>query len=100
MGLAHRWAHERFIGPIPDGMEVDHLCANTCCVNPAHLEAVTSEENRRRALEVFVPRSTLERCANGHPWRIESTYINSKGRRTCKVCRAASEAARRERLKR
>jgi hypothetical protein len=45
---AHRWAHELFIGPIPEGMDVDHLCRVRECVNPEHLEAVTRIENLRR----------------------------------------------------
>ncbi|WP_338185886.1 HNH endonuclease signature motif containing protein [Jatrophihabitans sp.] len=45
---AHRWSYEHFVGPIPDGLEIDHLCAVTSCVNPAHLEAVTPDENKRR----------------------------------------------------
>lgn len=45
---AHRWSYEQFVGPIPDGLELDHLCRNTCCVNPAHLEPVTHAENVRR----------------------------------------------------
>lgn len=45
---AHRVSHEEFNGPIPDGWEVDHTCRNTLCINPAHLEAVTSEENIAR----------------------------------------------------
>lgn len=45
---AHRVAHEVYIGPIPDGYQVDHLCNVRRCVNPAHLEAVTQQENLRR----------------------------------------------------
>lgn len=45
---AHRLIYEAEVGPIPDGHEVDHLCFNTRCVNPAHLEPVTPDENRRR----------------------------------------------------
>lgn len=46
--LAHRFAYEELVGPIPDGMELDHLCRNTACVRPDHLEPVTAHENRRR----------------------------------------------------
>jgi hypothetical protein len=45
---AHRWAYETLVGPIPEGMELDHLCHITTCVNPNHLEAVTHLENVRR----------------------------------------------------
>lgn len=47
---AHRWAYEHFIGPIPDGLTIDHLCLNKSCVNPHHLEPVTNAENQRRRL--------------------------------------------------
>jgi len=46
--LAHRAVYERLVGPIPEGLELDHLCFNTSCVNPAHLEPVTGAENLRR----------------------------------------------------
>lgn len=46
--LAHRYAYEELVGPIPEGLELDHLCRNTACVRPDHLEPVTMSENRVR----------------------------------------------------
>lgn len=46
--LSHRWAYEQAVGPIGDGLEIDHLCRTKTCVNPGHLEAVTHEVNIRR----------------------------------------------------
>lgn len=48
MVLAHRFAYETLVGPIPEGLQLDHLCRNTPCVNPLHLEVVTLQENIRR----------------------------------------------------
>lgn len=60
---AHRWSYERFVGPIPDGKELDHLCRNRWCVNPEHLEPVTKRVNHERA-----PNSLLNRMLRGdHP---------------------------------
>lgn len=47
--LAHRISYQTFVGPIPEGLTIDHLCERTTCVNPAHLEPVTIGENIRRA---------------------------------------------------
>lgn len=48
--MAHRYAYELMVGPIPDGLQLDHLCRNPGCVNPSHLEAVTERENLGRRL--------------------------------------------------
>jgi hypothetical protein len=47
---SHRAAYELFVGPIPEGLHIDHLCRNICCVNPDHLEPVTRQENVRRGV--------------------------------------------------
>lgn len=79
--LAHRWAYERWIGPIPDGLTIDHLCYNRNCVNPAHLEPVTHSENVRRATE------KRTHCRYGHPYTEDNLYITPTGYRQCRTCR-------------
>ena len=76
---AHRWAYEYLVGPIPEGMHLDHICCVTLCLNPDHLDVVTLQENIRRAAE----RRTT--CRRGHPHATYSkTYQN--GRRFCVAC--------------
>ncbi len=48
--FAHRWAYEHEVGPIPEGLTIDHLCRVPLCVNPGHLEPVTNRENTRRGV--------------------------------------------------
>ena len=50
MVMAHRFAYEEYVGPIPDGLQIDHLCRNKWCVNPEHLEPVTCRENALRGV--------------------------------------------------
>lgn len=82
----HRYAYETIIGPVPDGLEIDHLCQVRNCVNPAHMEPVTQEENKRRA----GLRRTM--CASGnHPRFPGSRYGKGTNAGRCKECvRAAS----------
>lgn len=87
---AHRRSFELFVGPIPDGYEIDHLCSNPPCVNPAHLEAVTRSENMRRAQAKPYsgkPRGRKPRtmCPNGHALISANVYV-FHGRRLCRTC--------------
>ncbi len=74
--MAHRVVYEEFKGPIPSGLQIDHLCRNRACINPNHLEAVTRSENARRA------------CGDVCPSCL-SLYepVGTKGKRRCKPCR-------------
>lgn len=90
--LAHRVAYTVLVGPIPEGLHLDHVYERGCrfksCVNPAHLEPVTPGENSRRHTEL-----TTE-CPKGHPYDDENTQWNN-GKRTCKRCEREATKARR-----
>jgi hypothetical protein len=98
MFRAHRVAYEALIGPIPDGLQLDHLCRNRGCVNPLHTEPVTQIENIRRG-EAGVPSGAQQRakthCPQGHQYNPENTYVRKNGHRLCRPCNA--EAQRRYR---
>lgn len=88
--LAHRWSYERHVGPIPHGLQIDHLCRNRGCVNPEHLEPVTPSENVRRGTAPNLARSRaaeLTHCKRGHAFDDENTRIDSKGGRVCLACK-------------
>jgi adenine-specific DNA methylase len=97
--LAHRLSYEAFVGPIPEGLELDHLCRVRCCVNPRHLEPVSRAENVRRgiadgkegraaAVAAKNARTHCKKC--GFEYSQANTYVYRKGKRyfrTCRNCR-------------
>lgn len=86
MKYVHRVSYEAFIGDIPDGMQVDHLCRNRTCVNPEHLEAVSHYENMRRGSAWAVNKGKTH-CPSGHPYSGDNLYINPSGGRECRTCK-------------
>ena len=77
----HRFAYEQFIGPIPEGLVIDHLCRNRPCCNPWHLEPVTTRENTQRGW-----RKNKAHCKHGHPLRGDNLIIHPNGWRNCRKC--------------
>jgi hypothetical protein len=111
---AHRAAYELFKGPIPSGLEIDHLCHVTFCVNPDHLEPVTRQVNikrrrnggpnkgQRKANTVLHPNTAKNlmhnkrktHCPHGHEYSGDNLKIRPCGRRECKICKVKSEKIR------
>lgn len=95
---AHRFSFTYFVGEIPDGLEIDHLChvASECkggaacrhrsCVNPSHLEPVTTLENLLRGNTPAALGARRSECHRGHPMTPENLYFDKHGRRKCRSC--------------
>jgi hypothetical protein len=83
--LTHRATFTIYKGDIPDGFHVDHLCFNTKCCNPSHLDAVTPKVNAERSRP-----ATKTRCANGHPLAGDNLQLKRRSsgghQRQCRVC--------------
>ena len=97
---AHRVAYELYRGPIPDTLQIDHLCRVRCCVNPWHLEAVSCAENLRRGIGAEVAKARKNRaifCVNGHKYVEDNSYQNTLGYRECKICRVLRKRRYRKR---
>ena len=100
--LAHRYSYQHHVGPIPDGLCLDHICRNKLCVNPAHLRPVTHSENMY-AIPVEIRSRPQTLCANGHLLDGDN-IIWSKGSKTgkleraCRTCRNLYLKARRRKL--
>lgn len=83
---AHRWAWEHLVGAMPEGMQLDHLCRNTLCVNPDHLEVVTASVNVARSFGLAAINGRKTHCDRGHEFTPENTHVNRKGARICRIC--------------
>lgn len=79
---AHVVSYEQLVGPVPGGLELDHLCRVRACVNPTHLEPVTHDENIRRQLHVNALKT---HCKHGHPFDEANTILRG-GKRSCRAC--------------
>ncbi len=107
MTRAHRLSYMVLVGPIGDGLQLDHVChtndescpgGESClhrrCVNPAHLEPMTNAENQRRSPNTLASLAAAKtHCPQGHPYDDENT-LRSGGKRWCRTCRRNQWAAR------
>lgn len=92
---AHRVSYELLIGPIPEGLELDHLCRVRNCVNPEHLEPVSRRENLVRGQTIVADQLQRVACPKGHAYDASNTYVHA-GQRFCRTCHAANERQRRK----
>lgn len=95
---AHRWAYEFCVGPIPEGLTIDHLCRTTACVNPDHLEPVTIRVNILRGEGFIAKQVRVTQCPQEHPYDDANTGIY-KGHRFCRRCAREKSRRNHERLK-
>ena len=85
----HRISYEETAGPIPDGLEIDHLCRNRRCVRPSHLEAVSHRENILRGISFSAENARKTHCPRGHPLSGSNILMHRFlriGKRVCRTC--------------
>ena len=100
--LAHRFSYSQFIGPIPPGICIDHICRQRNCVNPSHLRLVTRKENTiQNSIGPTALNMAKTHCIYGHEFTPENTYRthSSTGpKRACKICSKRREKKYRDRI--
>lgn len=97
--FVHRVSYEMFVGPIPAGFQIDHLCRVRHCLNPAHLEAVTPRVNTLRGETITAVNAAKTHCPQGHEYTPENTYMAADGKRSCRGCWPAMKARAKARRK-
>jgi hypothetical protein len=85
MTSAHRVVYEALVGPVPEGLDLDHLCRNRACVNPTHLEPVTRQVNLLRGLTIPAAHAAKTHCPQGHAYDEANTHVY-RGMRLCRAC--------------
>ena len=99
---AHRISYEMAVGPIPDGLVIDHLCRNRACIRPGHLEAVTQRENILRGAAPSAAYAVATHCKSGHPLSGDNLILRSSrksGGRECQACKREADAWHRAKRK-
>lgn len=97
--FAHRVTYRALVGEIPNHLVLDHVCRNTSCVRPDHLEPVTQRENVRRG-DAGAHHTIKTHCPAGHPYKGANLYVRTRsngGNRICRACKNEGERARRTR---
>jgi hypothetical protein len=99
---AHRASYRLFVAPIPEELELDHLCRNRSCVHPFYLEPITHRENLMRGDTIAARYAAQTHCKHGHPKTPENTYFYKGKAHGCLICMQLRDKARpprRERTK-
>jgi hypothetical protein len=84
-GYAHRLSYETHVGPIPPGMQIDHLCRRRACIRPEHLQAVSIATNSARSMSIPAMNARRTYCLRGHAFA-EHGFIDGRGNRACRPC--------------
>lgn len=97
---AHRVFYEMYKGPIPEGMQVDHVCKLPACVNPDHLDACSPVENNLRSSSPSARNAKKTACLRGHAFDAANTiitmsHVGNRIHRACRECRRNNDRARR-----
>ena len=96
---AHRWIYEQLVGDIPKSLVIDHLCGVPSCVNPSHMETVSTRENILRGNGTAAQHFKKTHCSRGHPLFGDNLYVTATNARCCLICHKAFKRKRRKKEK-